>query len=135
MRTRDAPGGPRATAAGWAQRLAALGCARFEQRIDSTLRGAPDEELAGLLEGAGLTDAVVVAVPAFPDAGRVCAGGRQRAAGTAREVEVAPALFGADAPAEGVAPGGMVERVRAGAARRFVGDGAADGDLRAPAHA
>ena len=57
------------------ERLRALGCERFEQRIDSTLRGAPAEELAGLLEGAGLTDAVVVAVPAFPDAGRVCAGG------------------------------------------------------------
>jgi uncharacterized protein YgbK (DUF1537 family) len=134
MRTRDAPGGPRATAAAWAQRLAGLGCSRFEQRIDSTLRGAPGEELAGLLEGADLTDAVVVAVPAFPDAGRVCAGGRQRAAGTAREVEVAPALFG-DAPAEVVAPSELPERVRAGAVRRFVVDGASDDDLRATAAA
>src|SRR3954454_12493954 len=133
MRTRDAPRGPRATACGWARRLRDLGCARFEQRIDSTLRGAPREELAGLLEGAGLGDAVVVAVPAFPDAGRVCAGGRQRAAGTAREVEVAPALFGSDAWAEVVTPGALVERVRAGAARRFVVDSADDGDLRAAA--
>jgi uncharacterized protein YgbK (DUF1537 family) len=134
MRTRDAPGGPRATAAAWGQRLAGLGCSRFEQRIDSTLRGAPGEELAGLLEGAGLTDAVVVAVPAFPDAGRVCAGGRQRAAGTAREVDVAAALYG-DAPAEVVGPSELPERVRAGAVRRFVVDGASDDDLRATATA
>jgi D-threonate/D-erythronate kinase len=136
MRTRDAPRGPRATAAGWARRLRELGCARFEQRIDSTLRGAPAEELAGLLEGAGLRDAVVVAVPAFPDAGRTCAGGRQRAAGTRREVDVAPALFGADATAvESVAADALAERVRAGRAARFVVDGASDDDLRAAAEA
>jgi D-threonate/D-erythronate kinase len=134
MRTRDAPGGPRATAARWARRLADLGCERFEQRIDSTLRGAPAEELAGLLEGADLADAVVVAVPAFPDAGRTCAGGRQRAAGTRREVEVAPALFG-DAAAEVVAPDALADRVRAAAVSRFVVDGASDADLRATAEA
>jgi D-threonate/D-erythronate kinase len=135
MRTRDAPRGPRPTACAWARRLRELGCARFEQRIDSTLRGAPAEELAGLLEGAGREEAVVVAVPAFPDAGRVCVDGRQRAAGTAREVEVAPALFGSDAPAEVVAPGALSDRVHAGAVRRFVVDGADDGDLRAAADA
>lgn len=134
MRTRDAPRGPRATACEWARRLHDLGCARFEQRIDSTLRGAPGEELAGLLDGAGLDDPVVVAVPAFPDAGRVCTGGRQRAAGTAREVEVAPALFG-KAPAEVVTSGALAARVRAGAAARFVVDGADDENLRATAAA
>jgi D-threonate/D-erythronate kinase len=135
MRTRDAARGPRATAAGWARRLRGLGCARFEQRIDSTLRGAPAEELAGLLDGSGLDDAVVVAVPAFPDAGRVCAGGRQRAAGTRREVDVAPTLFGADAAVEVVAPGEVADRVRAGRAARFVVDGAGDEDLRLAAEA
>jgi D-threonate/D-erythronate kinase len=134
MRTRDAPGGPRATAARWARRLADLGCERFEQRIDSTLRGAPAEELAGLLEGAGLGDAVVVAVPAFPDAGRTCAGGRQRATGSTREIEVAPALYGA-APTEVVAPDALADRVRAAAVNRFVVDGASDEDLRATAEA
>jgi D-threonate/D-erythronate kinase len=135
MRTRDAPRGPRAAAAEWAKRLRDLGCVRFEQRIDSTLRGAPGEELAGLLEGGGLTDAVVVAVPAFPDAGRVCAGGRQRATGTAREIEVAPALFGAGPAVEVVAPYALADRVRAGVANRFVVDGASDADLRATADA
>jgi D-threonate/D-erythronate kinase len=134
MRTRDAPGGPRATAARWAERLAALGCVRFEQRIDSTLRGAPGEELAGLLDGAGLRDPVVVAVPAFPDAGRTCVGGRQRAAGTSREVEVAPALYG-DAATEVVAPEELGDRVRVGASARFVVDGSSDDDLRAAAAA
>ena len=134
MRTRDSPAGPRATAREWAQRLRERGCARYEQRIDSTLRGEPAEELAGLLEGADLQDALVVAVPAWPDAGRVCVGGRQRARGTGREVEVAPALFGG-APAEVVRPEALAERVRAGATRRFVVDGESDEDLRAAAHA
>ena len=134
MRTRDSPAGPRATAREWAQRLRERGCARYEQRIDSTLRGEPAEELAGLLEGADLQDALVVAVPAWPDAGRVCVGGRQRARGTGREVEVAPALFGG-APAEVVWPEALAGRVRAGATRRFVVDGESDEDLRAAAHA
>ena len=134
MRTRDSRAGPRATAARWAERLRALGCRRYEQRIDSTLRGEPAEELAGLLEGARIGDALVVAVPAWPDAGRVCVGGRQRAAGTQREIEVAPALFG-DAPAEVVRPEALVERVRAGAVRRFVVDGERDEDLHAAAEA
>jgi uncharacterized protein YgbK (DUF1537 family) len=134
MRTRDSPAGPRATAREWAQRLRERGCARYEQRIDSTLRGEPAEELAGLLEGAQLSDAVVVAVPAWPDAGRACVGGSQRARGTTREIEVAPALFGTE-PAEVVGPQALAERVRAGAVRRFVVDGERDEDLRAAADA
>jgi uncharacterized protein YgbK (DUF1537 family) len=133
MRTRDAPLGPRATAAEWARRLRDLGCARFEQRIDSTLRGTPAEELAGLLAGAGLEDAIVVAVPAFPDAGRICAGGRQRASATRREIEVAPAVFGDAVTVDVVEPHALAGRVRAGGATRFVVDGAADDDLRATA--
>jgi D-threonate/D-erythronate kinase len=126
MRTRDAPGGPRRTAAGWAERLLELGCERFEQRIDSTLRGAPAEELAGLLEGADRRDAIVVAVPAFPAAGRVCVNGCQAG------VDVAERLFGG--PAEIVAP----ERLRDaldGGATRVVVDGATDEDLRTAAEA
>jgi uncharacterized protein YgbK (DUF1537 family) len=134
MRTRDSPAGPRATAREWAQRLHERGCARYEQRIDSTLRGEPAEELAGLLEGADLRDALVVAVPAWPDAGRVCVGGRQRARGTTREIEVAPALFGEE-PAEVVRPETLLERVRTGGVRRFVVDGETDEDLRSCAEA
>jgi uncharacterized protein YgbK (DUF1537 family) len=127
MRTRDAPLGPRRTAADWAARLRELGCARFEQRIDSTLRGAPAEELAGLLEGAGLRDATVVAVPAFPQAGRVCSGGVQAG------VAVGPRLFG-DAPFEVVRPETLRGRVEAGVTRLVV-DGETEDDLRATAEA
>jgi D-threonate/D-erythronate kinase len=125
MRTRDAPRGPRATAAAWARRLRELGCVRFEQRIDSTLRGAPAEELAGLLEVLG--DSTVVAVPAWPAAGRACVGGVQRG------VEIAPALFG-DAAAEVVRPEALRARVLAGV-RRLVVDGESEADLLAAAEA
>ena len=117
MRTRDSPAGPRATAAAWAERLRKMDCTRFEQRIDSTLRGTHAEELAGLLDGADLRDAVVVAVPAWPDAGRSCSGGVQCG------VEVGPALFGE--PVEVVRPEELVARVRAGATRLVV-DGERD---------
>jgi D-threonate/D-erythronate kinase len=130
MRTRDAPGGPRAVAAAWAARLRELGCERYEQRIDSTLRGHPREELDGLLEGAGLLDPVVVAVPAWPDAGRVCVGGVQR--GAAREIDVAEVLFGG--PAEIVRPDGLLAAVERGATRIVV-DGETDADLLAAARA
>jgi uncharacterized protein YgbK (DUF1537 family) len=130
MRTRDAPHGPRATAAEWAGRLRELGCERYEQRIDSTLRGHPAEELAGLLDGAGLGDAPVVAVPAWPDAGRVCVGGVQR--GASREIDVAQTLFGR--PAAVVRPEGLAPAL-AGGADRVVVDGETDADLLAAARA
>ena len=128
MRTRDSPAGPRATAALWAERLRKMDCARFEQRIDSTLRGSPADELAGLLEGAELTDAIVVAVPAWPDAGRVCVDGIQR--GARRRIDVADSLF--DGQAASVRPEELEDRVAAGATRLVV-DGETEADLRAAA--
>jgi uncharacterized protein YgbK (DUF1537 family) len=128
MRTRDSPAGPRRTAATWAERLRKMDCSRFEQRIDSTLRGSPADELAGLLEGAQLTDAGVIAVPAWPDAGRTCRDGIQR--GARREIDVAAALF--DGAADVTTPHDLHERVAAGATRIVV-DGENEADLRAAA--
>ena len=130
MRTRDAPRGPRATAAEWAARLRELGCERYEQRIDSTLRGAPAEELAGLLEGAGL-DAVVVAVPAWPDARpRV----RRRLPARRRAGRSTWRRRCSAAGAEVVRPEELAGRVRGGATRIVV-DGESDADLLAAARA
>lgn len=78
MRTRDSRLDPAGEACAWARRLRERGCRRYELRIDSTLRGAPSSELAGLLRGAELDDATIVAVPAFPEAGRITVDGRQR---------------------------------------------------------
>jgi len=128
MRTRDSRAGPRATAAAWAERLRKMDCTRFEQRIDSTLRGSADDELAGLLDGADLRDAIVIAVPAWPDAGRVCVGGVQHAG--RRRIEVARALF--RGPGEVVRPHDLEARVLAGATRLVV-DGENESDLRAAA--
>lgn len=125
MRTLDSPLNPRATAAHWAEVLAKIECRRFEQRIDSTLAGTPGEELAGLLEGADLRDAVVIAVPAWPDAGRVCVDGRIGG------VDVASALF-AGAASEVVTPDALEARVAAGVTRLIV-DGRSEADLRATA--
>jgi hypothetical protein len=124
MRTRDSPAGPRATAAAWAERLRKMDCRRFEQRIDSTLRGTHAEELAGLLDGALLHEATVVAVPAWPEAGRTCSGGVQDG------VEVGAALF--SGAFDVVRPEELAARVRAGATRLVV-DGERDADLRAAA--
>jgi uncharacterized protein YgbK (DUF1537 family) len=79
MRTRDYGGDPYRRARWWARRLDALGCGWLELRMDSTLRGAPATELAGLLGGAGPDPRPVLAVPAFPAAGRTVVGGRLRA--------------------------------------------------------
>ena len=127
MRVRDAPLGPRGTAALWAERLSAVGCERLEQRIDSTLRGDPAQQLAGLLEGAGRRDAPVVVVPAFPAAGRVCVAGVQAG------VDVARALFG-DAAAEIVTPETLRARLADGVTRLVV-DAETEDDLLAAAGA
>jgi uncharacterized protein YgbK (DUF1537 family) len=121
MRTRDAEAGPRATAALWAERLRKMDTTRLELSINPTLEGAPAEELAGLLEGAALRDPVVIAVPAWPDAGRVCVDGVQEG------VDVGPVLFGE--PVDVVRPDELASCVRAGATRVVV-DGSSDHDLR-----
>ena len=53
MRTRDRAEDPGRQARRWAAYLRAVGCRRFELRIDSTLRGSPAAELEGMLGGLG----------------------------------------------------------------------------------
>jgi uncharacterized protein YgbK (DUF1537 family) len=126
-----------------AERLRELGCERFELRIDSTLlRGRPAEELEGLLEGIHSPDACVLAVPAYPLAGRVTRDGSQLCLlqGLAEDIDraVAPRLFPEDRVKHF-----SVDEVRAGAeplaeaalaaceagARRFVADATRESDL------
>jgi len=75
LRTRDGGAPPFERARCQAAAAREAGCPRFELRIDSTLRGHPAQELAGLLEGAQLADPTVLAVPAWPAAGRVTVDG------------------------------------------------------------
>jgi uncharacterized protein YgbK (DUF1537 family) len=63
------------------------------------MRGSPDAELAGMLDGLGLSEPLILAVPAFPDAGRITIEGRQRVGGSGDrpEIDVADRVFGSAA--------------------------------------
>jgi D-threonate/D-erythronate kinase len=75
LRSRDGDEPPFERARQQAAAAREAGCRRFELRVDSTLRGHPSQELQGLLEGAQLVDPIVLAVPAWPAAGRVTVDG------------------------------------------------------------
>lgn len=138
MRTRDYGSDPAGRAEAWAADLAELRCSRVELRVDSTLRGAPEAELRGTLAGLGLTDPWVLAVPAFPSAGRTVVGGELRTAalGAAQPpVEVAPVLFGERVPVLGLpvveqGPDAVLAAMRSGNGSRFVADAATEEHLR-----
>lgn len=89
MRTRDGAGDRCERVRAWARGLRERACGRYELRIDSTLRGHPAEELDALVAGARLDEPWMLAVPAFPAAGRVTCAGRQRlSAASAGELDV-----------------------------------------------
>jgi uncharacterized protein YgbK (DUF1537 family) len=97
MQSRDERGLHRDRARAWTRRLAAAGFDRFECRMDSTLAGHTRDELAGLLDGLGQPDYPVIAIPAYPEAGRVTVDGIQhiRNAGERpRQIDVAALAFG-----------------------------------------
>lgn len=134
MRTRDSGARAGSIAEGWAAFLSSLGCRRLEQRIDSALQGRPAEEIDGALRGAALTDPLVVAVPAFPAAGRCTVDGKQQvdlSGEQPRRLDVAATLF----PGARVAPIGipvieqgadavaaLMHRALANSVRRIVAD-------------
>jgi uncharacterized protein YgbK (DUF1537 family) len=145
MRTRDFGESVRDSAMEWAAWLCRVGCDRLELRFDRSLRGRPAMELDGVLAGWPAPDPLVVAVPAFPGAGRFTVEGCQTFAGQPGEaVPVADRLFpgdrthrvgielvreGSSAIADGIA-----EAARTGA-RRFVVDSTEERDLVATAGA
>lgn len=150
MRTRDYGGDGYARARGWAAHLRALGCTRLELRCDSTLRGDPGAETAGALEGWAVADPWVLAVPGFPEAGRLVRDGRLEVPGLRGSGE---SVVGADVgavlfPGEAVTllplslvetgPDAVVHAVTTAAgdgARRFLADAIAEAHLRCLARA
>lgn len=99
MRTRDRREHAADLAQGWARTLRDAGHTRIELRVDTTLRGATAAELSGVLRGLQWPDTLVVAVPAYPAAGRTTVAGTQRVSDASGElvIEDAPArLFGGE---------------------------------------
>jgi uncharacterized protein YgbK (DUF1537 family) len=95
MRTRDFAANGYEVAAQWAAWLTSSGCRHVELRIDSTLRGEPELELRGVLAGVGHPDPLMLAIPAFPEAGRFTVVGRQISSPRGRlDVPVGPLVFG-----------------------------------------
>lgn len=130
MRTRDYATA-RASTAQWARALSDLGCRWFELRADSTLRGSTAAELDAVLTALGRPDVTVLAVPAFPSAGRCIVDGRLVVDGVDTGVNAVRALFpsgsadriGIDVVERGA--DAVVERVRSGwnaGARRLLAD-------------
>ncbi|MQA87179.1 MAG: hypothetical protein GEV03_21760 [Streptosporangiales bacterium] len=147
MRTRDYRSDPRLRARSWAAHLRAQGCARLELRTDSTLRGAPADELDGALSGWAMPDPWVLAVPAFPEAARYVVDGRLVLADPATPghgTDIAQILFPgaavhhlpvsfADRGAAAVAD--AIRESAASGARRFLADATTEDHLRALAEA
>ncbi|HEY3684005.1 MAG TPA: four-carbon acid sugar kinase family protein [Streptosporangiaceae bacterium] len=145
MRTRDYGVDPYGMARSWTAHLRALGVRRIELRIDSTLRGTPDTELAGVLDALGeasAAPATVLCVPAFPSAGRTVRDGILHVPDVdlpAERRDVAARVFGARAVGavrlglSDVRAGrlaGHVIGLAEGGARLFVADAETDDDLR-----
>jgi len=143
MRTRDYRVDPHRRAAEWADFLRDQRCRTVELRVDSTLRGAAKAELTGVLGGAGKSGPRVLAVPAFPSAGRTVREGALYAPAAGIEgLPVAPLLFDdpdtvIGLPAELIDRGAdeVVAAVRAATAHRFLADATAEEHLRVLAEA
>lgn len=77
MRTRDRAEDPAQLSASWTTALLNAGFGQLELRVDTTLRGAAGDELAGVI-GSLPRDPFVVALPAHPAGGRTTVDGIQR---------------------------------------------------------
>lgn len=138
LRSRDASD-PVARVTECVRRLRDRGSFDYELRVDSTLRGRPGPALEALIQTAGIDDAVCLAIPAFPAAGRVTRDGIQRTTlndGSTVTAPVAETVF-PEARAAVVAPGRagkgsplsqLSAAIEAGE-RRFVADAEDEDDL------
>lgn len=141
MRSRDDAGSGRERARQWAEVLRSYGYGTFELRIDTMLRGDSEPELEGLVEGAGLVDPLMVAIPAYPEAGRTTVDGMQHVACSDVEpVDAGRAIFGnkgwrrIDLATVRSGPEAIIERAEASERSgqpRLVVDSAEVSDLRA----
>ncbi|MEU8623537.1 four-carbon acid sugar kinase family protein [Streptomyces sp. NPDC048669] len=127
----------------WTNWLESHGCRRLEVKLNAELRGSPDTLVAGV-EGCHDENGILLVVPAYPTAGRVCVDGRLLApmpAGNGLDVDVRAALHIEDAEVVGLPvlnQGGeaVTAHVRAALAcgtRRFVLDGTVETHLAAAA--
>jgi uncharacterized protein YgbK (DUF1537 family) len=106
------------------------------KKIDSTLRGHPEAELAAVMDTLGLDQALVA--PAFPSQGRTTRDGQQRVNGNARHLDLC-ALFRATAGGRPVqrlgldvvrrGPAAASEALHASAGAITVADAETDADL------
>jgi len=90
---------PAGLAATWTRWLRGQGCRRLEARFDSAFRGQPAACFDGFLAGSGYSAPLVVAVPAYPSAGRMCLDGRMlvpNSPGASLSIDVAEQLFGGE---------------------------------------
>lgn len=125
----------------WARWLRDRGAERLCTRFDSEFRGAAADCLAGLVAGSGYTDPVVLAIPGYPSAGRVCVAGQMLVpamTGTSLEIDVRPQLFRDESatlvPLVDVTAGparvqAVLRAAIATGERRFIFDSTADGHL------
>lgn len=124
----------------WAAELCSHGCRRFELRADSRLRGAHAAELRGLLAGSDRREAAVLAVLAYPDAGRRTRDGQQIGAVVDSDaaIDIESRLFPDERawliPLNWVHLGAetVLEAIRNGLSRgvwRFIADAETDSDL------
>ncbi|MFJ2226659.1 four-carbon acid sugar kinase family protein [Streptomyces halstedii] len=127
----------------WTNWLDSHGCSRLEVKLNAELRGSPDALVAGI-EGCHGGNGILLVVPAYPTAGRVCVDGRLLApmpAGNGLDVDVRTAVRIEDAEVVGLSvlnrgAEAVTDHVRAALARgtrRFVLDGTVETHLGAAA--
>lgn len=127
----------------WIDWLQGQGCELIEVKLNAELRGSPEALVAGLAES---EESLLLIVPAYPTAGRVCVDGHLLAplpVGSGLDVDVRAATNSRDAQLIGLstinqgtdAVVASVEAAVAAGTRRFIFDGTVEEHLRGAADA